>query len=100
MTEARETRRMRLSSTVRGLLIVALIAFYGYVTHQPGASLTATLLIAAALQGVVLLLRRFVSPELLPQALDLFELLADAATVFLFALGVYGGILAYGLDAI
>jgi hypothetical protein len=88
-----EPSRIRLSSTVRGVIIGALIATYAYVVGQPGASLTATLLIAAALQAMVLLLRKFVPPALLPQALQIFELVADAATVFLFALGVFGGIL-------
>jgi hypothetical protein len=86
-------RELRLSSTVRGAIIGALIAVYAYVSGEPGATFTASLLIAAGLQVVVLLLRKFVPTYLMPQALHVFELLADAATVFLFALGVFGGIL-------
>jgi hypothetical protein len=43
-------------------------------------------------------LRRFVPPAQLPQMMNLVELLADAATVLLFALGVYGGIANFGYD--
>lgn len=97
--ESEETRQLRISSTLRSVIIVALIGFYSYVMNHPGASFTGALLIAAGLQVAVLLLRRLVSPALLPQAMYLLELLIDAATVFLFALGVYGGVLKYGLDA-
>ena len=96
MTESETTRQLRLGSTTRGVIIAVLIGFYGYVMDQPGTSFTVSLLVAAGLQVGVLLLRRFVSPDLLPQAMYLLEMLADAATVFLFALGVYGGMLRYG----
>lgn len=98
MTEPDDVRQLRISSTLRGLIIAALIGFYAYVMNHPGATFTATLLIAAALQVAVLLLRRLVSPGVLPQLLSLLELLVDAATVLLFALGVYGGILRYSLE--
>jgi hypothetical protein len=98
VSDSGTTRELRLSSTVRGVMIAALIAFYGYVVGNPGASFTVSLLIAAGLQVAVLLLRRFVPPDLLPQAMYALEMAADAATVFLFALGVYGGILSYGLE--
>jgi len=98
MTESETTRQLRLSSTTRGIIIAVLIGFYGYVMDHPGASFTVSLLVAAGLQVGVLLLRRFVTPDLLPQAMYLLEMLADAATVFLFALGVYGGMLSYGLE--
>lgn len=89
---------MRLSSTVRGLVIGGLVLFYGYVTRQPGATLAMTLLIAAGLQVALLVLRRVVPREQLPMAMYIFELLIDAATVLLFALGVFGGILRQGMD--
>jgi len=92
------SRESRLSSPARGVGIGAIALVYAYVTRQPGAAFTASLLIAAGLQVVVLLLRRFVPPDQLPQAMNVFELLVDAATVFLFALGVYGGILRFGDD--
>jgi len=84
---------MRLSSTARGIVIALLIATYGWVFRQPAASMTWTLLAGAGTQLIVILLRRFVPPANLPVALYLFEILADATTVFMFALGVYGGIL-------
>lgn len=92
------TRELRFSSTLRGVIIAALLGLYGYVTHQPGTSFAYMLLIAAGLQVVVLLLRRLVPPDQLPGVLGIFELLVDAATVFLFALGVFGGILSQGYD--
>jgi hypothetical protein len=90
---------LRLSSTLRGVIIAALIGFYSLVVDHPGASFTVSLLIAAGLQLGILLLRRFAPPDFLPQATWLLELLADAATVVLFALGVFGGMVRYGLDA-
>jgi hypothetical protein len=89
----RSPRELRLSGMVRGAIIAGLIATYTYVLQQPGATFTASLLVAAGLQVAVLLLRKFVPVYLMPQALHVFDLLADAATVFLFALGVFGGIL-------
>jgi hypothetical protein len=91
--ESQAERELRLGSAARGVIIGALMAFYYYVTHQAGATLTVTLLVAAALQVAVLLLRRFVPGYLQAQVIHLFELLVDAATVLLFALGVFGGIL-------
>ena len=96
--ESEAERDLRLSSTTRGLIIAVLIGLYAYVTSQPGATFTVTLLIAAGLQGAVVLLRRFVPPSAMPQVLNLFELLVDAGTVLLFALGVFGGILSQGYD--
>jgi hypothetical protein len=86
------TREMRLSSMTRGIVITVLIAGYLWVSKQPAGSLTTALLIAAGLQLVVLAVRRLVAPETQPMALYVFELLADGATVLLFALGVFGGI--------
>ncbi|MEO8016726.1 MAG: hypothetical protein ABI769_02850 [Pseudomonadota bacterium] len=84
---------MRLSDTARGIIIAALIGVYAWVFKQPAASLTWSFLAAVGIQLVVIALRRFVPPANLPVALYVFELFADAATVFMFALGVYGGIL-------
>jgi hypothetical protein len=92
-------RELRISSTIRGFIVAGLFAAYGYVFQLPDAIYTVSFLVAAGLQVAVLLLRKFVPTYLMPQALHVFELLADAATVFLFALGVYGGMLrtAYSL---
>ena len=84
---------MRLSNTARGIFIAVLIGAYSWVFHQPAASLTWSFLAAAGIQLVVIALRRLVPPANLPVVLYVFELIADAATVFMFALGVYGGIL-------
>lgn len=86
-------RELRLSSAIRGAIIAGLIAAYAYIVQQPGATMTVTLLVAAGLQVAVLLLRKFVPTYLMPQALHVFELLVDGATVLLFALGVFGGVL-------
>jgi multisubunit Na+/H+ antiporter MnhB subunit len=88
---AESPREMRISSNVRGVVITALIALYGLVFKQPGSSLSQMFLIGATLQLVVICLRRFVPPDRLPQAMNVFELLADGATVLVFTLGVYGG---------
>ncbi|HEV7607010.1 MAG TPA: hypothetical protein VGO61_06720 [Steroidobacteraceae bacterium] len=84
---------MRLSNTARGIFIAVLIGGYSWAFKQPAASLTWSFLAAAGIQLVVIALRRFVPPANLPVALYLLELFADAATVFMFALGVYGGLL-------
>lgn len=89
----------RLSSKVRGFIIAALVAVYGFVVREPAASLTLSLLLAAAFQIAILALRRWLPADRHPQAQDVAELVFDAATVFLFALGVYGGVLRAGTAA-
>ena len=91
-------RELRLSSTVRGVIIAALLGVYAWLLPSPGASFKGALLAAAGVQVGVLLIRKFLPPGLRSQALYLLELLADAATVLLFAIGVFGGVLseAYG----
>ena len=83
----------RLADGIRGTIIGVMIAAYAYVMNQPGASLTSTLLVAAGLQLIVIVLRRVVAPVALPSVMYVFELLVDAATVLLFALGVFGGLI-------
>jgi len=85
-------RTPRFSQWTRGTIIGALIAVYTWAMHLPQGSFTVGLLIAAGLQLLVVALRRLVPPEQLPQAMEIFELLVDGATVFMFALSVYGGI--------
>ncbi len=98
MTDGPSPREMRRSSALRGVIIAALLAFYGFVMRQPAASFTVALLIAAAMQGAVLVARRVVPPQHFAQTSYVIELLVDAATVCLFALAVYGGILHAGYD--
>lgn len=85
-------KQMRLSSTVRGVLIGLLFAGYALIVGQPGASFAASLLIAIALQIAVLVSRRFVAADNQPTVMFVCELVADGLTIFLFALGVYGGL--------
>jgi hypothetical protein len=82
----------RFSSGGRGVVIAALIAVYGWFMHTPTGSSSVSFLAAAGLQLLVIALRRFVPADLLPQALYVFEFIADGVTVLLFALGVFGGI--------
>ena len=91
-------REPRINSYVRGAAIGFIALVYGLMTRQSDASFTSWLLIAAGLQVAVLLLRRFVPPDQLPQMMNLVELLADAATVLLFALGIYGSIANLGQE--
>ena len=87
-----QPRDLRISSTLRGVFVALVIAIYAWVFRQPGASWTQMLLVGAALQAAVLLLRRFVPRDRLPQAMYVFELVVDGITVLVFALGVFGGI--------
>jgi hypothetical protein len=82
----------RFSDTSRGIFIAVMIAAYSWVFHQPAAAFKETLLLGAALQLAVICVRRFVPPEVQPRMIELAVLLADGATVLLFALGVFGGI--------
>jgi len=82
----------RFSSGGRGVVIAAMIAFYGWFMHVPAGSSRVSLLAAAGVQLLVITLRRFVPADRLPQALYVFEYIADGVTVLLFALGIFGGI--------
>ena len=82
----------RWSSGGRGVLIAVLIGIYGWIVREPAGSLTVSLLIAAGVQVLVLAVRHLVPADRLPQAMSIFELIADGVTVLLFALGVFGGI--------
>lgn len=84
---------MRISSLMRGCFIGGLVGAFAWLANHPGSSFTVSLLVAAALQAAVLLVRRFVSPDIAPQAVHLLEMIADGVTVLLFAVGVYGGLL-------
>ena len=86
------TRKLRVDSRVRGVVITALITGYGFLFHQRQGSFVEALLLGALLQVAVLLVRRWVPPEGRPIAMYTFETIADGITVLLFALGVLGGI--------
>lgn len=99
MTSNDSPPELRLSSTLRGFIIAALIAGYAWFSKQPGTSLAASMLVAAGLQLAVVVIRRLVPPDRQPQAIYIFEMLADGVSVLLFALGVFGGILKTATDA-
>ena len=84
----------RLGSGVRSCLIAGFLAAYGFFLQQPDATFEISFLVSAVLQGAVIALRRWIPAELQADAMQVFELLADAASVMLFALGVFGGIAA------
>jgi hypothetical protein len=84
---------MRISSLTRGVFIGALIVAYGWFVRLPEASFTQMFIVGVALQVLVVLLRRFVPAARQPQAHFAFEMIADAATVLMFVLGVFGGIM-------
>jgi hypothetical protein len=86
------SREQRFSSGGRGVVIAVMIGFYGWFMRAPAGSATSGFLIAAGMQLGVILLRRFVPADRLPQAMYVFEYVADGITVLMFALGVFGGI--------
>ena len=85
-------RDLRLSSTIRGLAIGALLVAYAWFMDAPDVSLKATFIVAAALQLAVIVIRRVVPAEEVPRALYIFEMIADGVTVLMFALGVFGAV--------
>jgi hypothetical protein len=87
-----ESRDPRVASWMRGVFIAALILAYGWFVKLPQASMTASFLVGVLLQGAIMVVRRFVPAEVMPQAQDIFEMIADGVTVLMFALGVFGGI--------
>lgn len=86
-------RELRIATSVRGVAIGALILGYGFVSRQPQASFASSLALAAALQLAVIVARKWVPADRVPMAQYVLEMIADAVTVLLFALGVFGGIL-------
>lgn len=90
--EDESPRNLGFSSMMRGVVIGVLIAGYSWLFRQPHTSFAAGLLIGAALQMAVLIVRRWVPAAEQPRIVDLCETLADGATVLLFAVGVYGGL--------
>lgn len=85
-------RQLRLSSTVRGIFMTVILLVYGFMVQKPGHGFIEGLLIAAALQGGVLLLRRFAPDALVPQATYVLEMIADGVTILLFMLGIFDSI--------
>ena len=83
-------RSLRLSATVRGLLIGALFGAYYYVGFLPEGHFRASLIIAAVAQFIMLVVTRLVPAGQVHLSLYVIELLADGATVLLFALAIVG----------
>lgn len=92
MIEPGTPRELRIASWMRGLIIGALIGAYGWFVKVPEGSMTQMFLIGAVVQLLIIVVRKVVPPDYAPQAQDLFELLADGATVLVFAMGVFGGL--------
>jgi len=92
MTMNESQRNDRFGDASRGIFIAVLIAGYSWLFHQPAAAFKESLLLGAALQLAVICVRRFVPSESQPRFIELAVLLADGATVLLFALSVFGGI--------
>jgi hypothetical protein len=88
----KETRDLRISSMMRGVFFGLLTAGYAILMPYPQASFKVSFAIGAALQLAILLLRRFAPADSFPKVQYLLELVADGATVLLFALGVLGTI--------
>ena len=85
-------RDERLGSLTRGVFIGVLMVGYGWFGRQPQASFTEMFVVGALLQTLIIVVRRFVPAESQALAQYVFELVADGATVLMFALGVFGGI--------
>jgi hypothetical protein len=83
---------LRLSSTIRGAFIGGLIFVYAWFLDAPDVSLKVAFLVAAALQLVIIVMRRFAPVDELPRAIYIIELIADGVTVLMFAIGVFGAI--------
>ena len=90
--ETPDERDMRRGAAFRSVVIAAMVVSYGWFLHQPSASFKQSFLVAAALQLALIALKRLVPADRLPQALYVYETIADGITVLLFALGVIGGI--------
>jgi hypothetical protein len=88
----KETRDLRISSMMRGVFFGLLTAGYAILMPYPQASFKVSFAIGAALQLAILLMRKFAPAEAFPKVQYLLELVADGATVLLFALGVFGTI--------
>lgn len=82
----------RLASWMRGIFIAALIVAYGWFIGHPQGSFARMFVAGAAIQILVIFVRRLVPAQQRAQAQDVFELIADGVTVLVFALGVLGGI--------
>ena len=82
----------RFSSGGRGVAIAVFIGLYGWYMRLPEGSFAVSLLVGAGLQILVLALRRWVPADRQPEAMYVFEYIADGVSVLMFALGVFGGI--------
>jgi Na+-transporting NADH:ubiquinone oxidoreductase subunit NqrB len=93
MNPNESARSARRGAAIRGIFITLCMSGYAWVFHQPTASWKSAFLVGGGLQLLVIVLRRVVPPEHQSQVMNVFELLVDGATVLMFALGVFGGIL-------
>jgi hypothetical protein len=82
----------RLGSWTRGIFIAALIVAYGWFIGHPQGSFAQMFVVGAAIQILVIVVRKLVPSEHRARAQYVFEMVADGVTVLVFALGVFGGI--------
>jgi hypothetical protein len=82
----------RVASWMRGMFIAALIVAYGWFIGHPQGSFANMFVAGAAVQILVIVVRKLVPASGRAQAQNVFELVADGVTVLTFALGVIGGI--------
>ena len=83
-------RSLRFTATVRGLLIGTLFAAYFFLGLLPEGHFRASLIIAAVAQFITLIVARTAPAGRVHLSLFVIELLADGATVLLFALAIVG----------
>ena len=82
----------RLASWMRGVFIAGLIIAYGWFIGHPQGSFAQMFAVGAAMQILVIVVRKLVPAQQHASAQNIFEIVADGVTVLVFALGVIGGI--------
>ena len=77
---------------MRGIIIATLITLYCCFIGQPLNSFAQMFVVGAAIQILIIVVRKLVPTQHHAQAQYIFELVADGVTVLVFALGVIGEI--------
>lgn len=77
---------------MRGIIIATLIILYCCFIGQPLNSFARMFVAGAAIQILIIVVRKLVPAQHLGQAQYVFEVVADGVTVLVFALGVVGEI--------
>ena len=77
---------------MRGVIIATLIILYFCFIGQPLNSFAQMFVVGAAIQILIIVVRKLVPAQHHAHAQHVFELVADGVTVLVFALGVIGEI--------